>query len=174
MNLLARLSSPRMIVAGYAAAPLLGALAVYVWSSVFAGPDREASSGMAAFGDSLLFLFVAAIAAVPPTCGLLHRLRPMAAFWRYATMAAIAMATTGLGALAHYLLPHGRGIELEPSAWALTSPLRILLAPLFGLVFLLAALFAPDRGQRALLFGALAAEALTFGGGMLIWMLPLR
>jgi hypothetical protein len=46
------------------------------------GPDRQTSSGMVAFGDSILFLSVFAVTAIPATGAALFFLRPYPLFWR--------------------------------------------------------------------------------------------
>jgi len=47
-------------------------------------------------------------------------------------------------------------------SWAMLTPLRILVAPLLALFFLLAGLFAPTRSARLCLASAAAIEVVAF------------
>ena len=53
-----------LVVAGYVVAFLIAFAVVAVYVAATSGPDRQASAGMFAFGDSLLFLAVFGVAAV--------------------------------------------------------------------------------------------------------------
>ncbi len=117
------------------------------------GSDAQASGGMSAFGDSLLFLGVFAVAAMPASGAALYFLRPFHTLWHIGSVAALAITSTGIGALATYLVPSWLG------AW---SPLRILLAPLLAMAFLLSGLIAPTRPSRVALLCASLIEIVVF------------
>lgn len=144
------------------AAGLLAALVLAVAAVGAFGAGAEASSGMAAFGDSLLLLAVFGVAAVPAAGAALFFLRPHERFWQGAAIVALAVAATGVGALAAY--SSGREVDAGSvlAAWSALSPLRLLAAPLFSLAFFLAAVFSPSRTCRGVLFAAAAGEAVIF------------
>lgn len=56
-----------LVACGYVAAFLFAFAILAVYTASTSTPDRSASSGMSAFGDSLLFLAVFAVAAIPAT-----------------------------------------------------------------------------------------------------------
>jgi hypothetical protein len=93
-----------LVAAGYVTAIGLAAVAVALYVAAMAGPNRQASSGMFAFGDSLLSLAVLGAAAVPPTAAGLVFLRPHHAFWRALTVTALVIAARGVAALAVCLM----------------------------------------------------------------------
>lgn len=144
------------------AAGLLAALVVAVAAVGMFGAGDKASDGMAAFGDSLLFLGAFGVAAVPATGAALFFLRPHARFWQGAAIVALGIAATGIAALAAY--SSGREFDAGSVLAALSafSPLRLLAAPLFALAFFLAAVFSPSRGSRGMLLAAAAGEAAVF------------
>lgn len=163
------LSKALLVTGGYVAAVVVAVAAVDV-NAAAGGAEREASSGMAAFGDAVLFLGVFGLASIPATGAALFFLRDAVRFWRIAVAISLAIAATGIAAVVGYLA----GRTAEPgsalAAWAMLAPLRILLAPLLAPVFLLSAAFAPARATRGALFGAAAAEAGAFGVAVLVWL----
>ena len=158
-----------IVSAGYAAAFLLAAGAVAVNAAWTAGPDRIASSGMYAFGDSLLFLAAFGAASVPATVAGLVFLRPRHAFWRVLAVAALLVAATGLGSLAVCLAAQAADAGPALHSSSLVAVLRILVAPLVALAFVLSAAIAPLRGARLALCGATLSEIAVFG----LWLLRL-
>jgi hypothetical protein len=64
-----------IVAAGYVVTVALTALVLHVYVAVTNTPDRQTSSGMFAFGDSLVFLAVLGVAAVPATGAALYFLR---------------------------------------------------------------------------------------------------
>ena len=153
-----------LIAVGYVAAVLVsfGIVAVYV--AFTSGPDRQLSGGMYAFGDSLLFLAVFGVASVPASSAALFFLRPYRAFWLALSVAALAIAATGLAALGCYLAAQTAAAGSSLHSWSALAVLRILVAPLFALGFFLSGLFAPNRAARIALFVATLSEAAGFAG----------
>jgi hypothetical protein len=92
-----------LIAAGYIGAFLIAFVSVALYVASTSGPDRQLYSGMYAFGDSLLFLGVFGLAAVPSTGAALFFLGPYRSFWRGLSVGALAIATTGVAALLVYL-----------------------------------------------------------------------
>ena len=151
-----------IVVAGYIAAMAVAALVVRVYIAATSGPDRQTSGGMYAFGDSLLFLGVAGVAAIPATGAALFFLRPHRGFWRLLSIGGLATATTGILASGLFLATRSAAGRGALQSWAMLTPLRILAAPMLALFFLLAGLFAPTRAARVCLASAAAIEVAAF------------
>ena len=151
-----------LVAAGYVGAFLAALAIVALYVAATSGPDRQASGGMYAFGDSLLFLGVFGVAAVPATGAGLFFLRPYAAFWRVLAGVAVAIAVTGLAALG--VCVAARAADAGPAlhSWSAFAVLRILVAPLVALAFLVSGAFAPRPAARIALGGAMISEAIVF------------
>jgi hypothetical protein len=163
-----------LVVGGYLVAVVIAAVVVGISVSATNGPDRQASSGMSAFGDSILFLGVFASASIPATGAALFFLRPHHTVWRTLSIGALALAATGVAALASYLVHSNVPSRSNIAAWSKLSPLRILIAPLLAIAFILSALFAPTRAARIALLCASGIEIVVFIWVALIWLYPLR
>lgn len=151
-----------IVVAGYVAAVAVASLVLRVYIASTSGPDRQTYGGMYAFGDSLLFLGVAGVAAIPATGAALFFLRSHRRFWKALSIGALATAATAVLAAVLFLAMRsatGHGLLY---AWAMMTPLRILAAPLLALFFFLCGLFAPTRSARLCLASAAAIEVLSF------------
>ena len=159
--------TPRIKVAtvlgGYVVAFLFAYAVIAIYVEATSGPDRDTYAAMYDFGDSLLFLAVFGVAAVPSTAAALFFLRPYRSFWIGLSVAALAIAVTGVVACIEFLAARAAfqaGSIL--SAWSSLAVLRILVAPLFALTFLLSGLFAPNRSYRIALLVATVIEATVF------------
>ena len=155
------------VAGGYIAAFLVASAAVGI-----RGPDAQASSGMYAAGDALLFAAVFGVAALVPTGAALFFLRPYRRFWAVLSTFILGVAVTGLAAVALFAI--GRYATPSPIAtWAALSVLRILVAPLLALIFLVCAVVSPQRSSRfALLFATVVEAAVSAYGGF-VWFVPL-
>jgi hypothetical protein len=151
-----------LVAAGYVGAFVVAAAVAMLNAAWTAGPDRQASSGMFAFGDSLLFLAVFGVAAVPPTGAGLFLLRPYHSFWRVLAVAALVVAGTGLASLGVCLMVRTPGASPVVRSWSAFAVLRILVAPLVALAFLVSGAFAPLRPARIALCAATISEAAVF------------
>jgi hypothetical protein len=151
-----------LVAAGYVAAVLVALATVSLYIAATDTPDRQASSGMYAFGDSLLFLAVFATAAVPATGMGLFFLRPYAWFWRVLSVGALLAATTAIAAAILYVATWTAQPGTPVGVWSSFSVLRILVAPIGALAFVLSALFTPSRSARIALCVAALLEALSF------------
>jgi hypothetical protein len=160
-----------LVTIGYVGAFAIASAAVMIHMVATSG---QGSDGMLAFGDSVLFLVVFGVAAVPATAAALYFLRPYPTLWRVLAGSALALGVTGVAALLVYLADQtaapGSTIQLLGGL----ALLRTIVAPLFALTFLLSGLFAPDRPERIALFAATMVEALVFGGALLLLLRPLR
>ena len=133
-----------VVAGGYIMAFLMASATVAIRVANTSGPDAQASSGMYAFGDSLLFLAVFGVVGSIPTGAALFYLRSWPGCWPVLAVAALIIAATGALALAEYLAVWS-GASTLLGAWSAFSVLRILVAPLLALGFGLATVFAPSR-----------------------------
>ena len=151
-----------IVVAGYVAAVAVASLVLRVYIAATSGADRQTYGGMYAFGDSLLFLGVAGVAAIPATGAALFFLRSHRGFWRILSIGGIATAATAILASVLFLAMRSAASHGPLQSWAMLTPLRILVAPILALFFLLAGLFAPTRSARICLASAAAMEVVAF------------
>jgi hypothetical protein len=163
-----------LVAAGYVGAVLFATAVVAVHVAATNGPDRQGASGMYGFGDSLFFLAAFGAAAVLPTGAGLFFLRPYPAFWRAFRGTALAIAATGVVALIDYLVAQSLDPKSAFYSWSALAVLRIIVAPLFALLFLLSGLFAPNRSLRVALLVATVVEAVVFGVPALMMLLRSR
>ena len=158
-----------LVAGGYIAAFLIAYAAVAIRIASTSGPEAQASSGMYAFGDAFLFITVFSVSALGPTGTALFFLRPHRRFWTVLSALALAVAATGMAAAV--LFGIGRQATASPLAtWAQASVLRILVAPLLALTFLVCALLSPYRPQRLALLAATATEAAVSAYAGLTWL----
>ena len=165
---LSGLAKVRVVVGGYVVALALATLALTVYVSITSSPDRDASSGMYAFADGLLFLFAFAVASLAPTGLALHSLRAFTAPWWVFSSVGLAISITGLLAVASIAEP-----DTASGAWSTLAVQRIFLAPLLAGLFALIGLFSPTRTYRAWFFAFAGLESITGIYGFVHWFLPL-
>jgi hypothetical protein len=161
-----------LVLAGYVVAFGIALAVVVAYVAATDGPDVQASSGMHAFGESLLFLAVFGLSAIPATMAALFFLRPYRTFWYVAAVLALGITATVIIALINYLLPGN--VNTAPGIWSTLAPLRILLAPLCVIAFFLSGLFAPIRVCRRIFLGAAGIEAVAFVSVIFVWLQPFR
>lgn len=145
-----------LVLAGYLGAVLIAALVVAIHVAFTRDAQAQASSGMYAFGDSLLFVGVSGTLALVPTALALHWLKHQPRFWVGLATLALAVASTGLVAAV---------------TWGAFGVLRILLAPILAPVFLLCAFFTPSRPPRIALLAAAATEILVLAYALVMWFI---
>jgi hypothetical protein len=160
------------VAGGYVAAFLVASAAVAIRMASTSGPDAQAASGMYAFGDSVVFVAVFGALALVPTGGALYLLRPYRRFWMVLSLLCLAVAVTGLTAAILYAV--GRHAAPSPlSTWAGISVLRILVAPLLALTFLVCALLTPHRSPRFAFLAATAMEVVVTAYAGAVWFVPM-
>jgi hypothetical protein len=155
------LAKVTLVGLGYIGALAIASAGVSLYIAATDSPDRDTYAAMFAFGDSLLFLGIFGVAAVVPTGAALYFLRPYRAFWRVLSIAAVGIATTGVAAFCVFLAMRKTDPNSVASVWPALAVLRVLVAPLFALAFLVSALFAPSRVPRNALLIATALEAFA-------------
>jgi len=156
-----------IVLSGYVGALVIADVAVRVYAAATSGPDRQQYGAMFGFGDSLLFLAVFAIAAVPATAGGLYFLRPCQLFWKMVSAAAIVSAVVTLAA-SLCLQVQGRS---GSSGLLAIGSLLVLVAPAPGLMFLVSGCLAPNRTFRIVLFAAAGGEVAA---AALFWLRLVR
>ena len=161
-----------LVAAGYVGALLMASAAIAIRVASTNGPNAQASSGMYAFGDALLFVAVFGVSALVPTGAALFFLKPYRHFWTVLSALGLAVAVTGVTAAALFAV--GRHAAPSPLAtWATLSVLRILLAPILALTFLVCAVFSPYRSSRFAFLAATLMEAAASAYGGFVWFIPL-
>jgi hypothetical protein len=157
------------VALGYVVAFAVASIAVAVRVANTSGPEAQASSGMYAFGDLVVFCGVFGVVALIPTALALYWLRTHRPFWLGLSALGVVIAATGVAAAVLFALGR-QAVEPSPLAiWAAFSVLRILAAPGFAVAFLLAAVLAPFSVPRFAFSGAAAAEAAVTAYGGLVW-----
>ncbi|HXH40849.1 MAG TPA: hypothetical protein VNN08_19635, partial [Thermoanaerobaculia bacterium] len=157
-----------VVAGGYVAAFLAASAVVAIRMAITRG-DPQAAGGMFAFGDSVVFVAVFGVLALVPTGGALYFFRPYRRFWIVLSRLCLAVAVTGLTAV--ILFAVGRH-AMPPSSlamWAGLSMLRILVAPLFALAFLVCALVTPHRSPRLAFLSATAIESVVTACAGAFW-----
>lgn len=162
-----------MVLAGYLVAFLLASIAVAVHVAFTSGPIAQASSGMYAFGDALLFVAVFGIVGLLPTGLGIVFLRPYRLFWLILAGAGVVIAATGVTALALFAIGRNATPPSSLSSWAAFAVLRILPAPLFATAFLIAGILSPHRGARWTLLAVSGIEIVVCTYAGFVWLTPL-
>lgn len=156
-----------MVGIGYAAAFLAASLATTAYVALTQTPDRRTAQGMYAFGDTVVFLGVLGVAALPATGVALYFLRGARWLWSALSALALALGITAVVAAAACLVPHA----MAP-AWlravAMPAPLCILAAPVLAATMCVAGIVAPGP-FRAPMLAAAALEAVAFVAVALRW-----
>ena len=151
-----------IVLGGYLGSLLLATAAMYLrMLATEYDPAAQAASGMYAFGDSIVFVFVFGFGGLVPTGFAFYFLRPVKRFWTLLSILGVAVASTALigvtAMFAERLAPQPGFLELA----AMFGVERMLLTPPLAALFLLAALFAPSRRPRWILALAACAECLA-------------
>ena len=150
-----RFSKTGVVLAGYAGA-LLVTWAVFYIYVLMRKDTGQASGGMQAFGDLLLFVGLFGLLALIPTALALYFLRPFERFWSAFSIASLALAATGpVAALLMGRVPQSHWAALVVGFFGL---LKVLGAPLLGLAFVICAVIAPTGRSRWRLVAAAGIE----------------
>ena len=87
---------------------------------------------------------------------------------------ALSIAVTGLAAFVTYLVAGTAASGSALYGWSILAVLRILVAPLFALDFLVSVLFAPTRTAGVALLVATGIEAAVFACFAFILLNPFQ
>jgi hypothetical protein len=168
MQMLPAVAKAGIVVGGYVTAILAAFCVVTISIHQASGFDRDASAGMHAFGDSLLFIAVFGVVSIIPTGLALFLLRQSRSFWVALSVVALVAASTSLAEVAVTVL-----VPLSVNPWALLAFPRIYLSPFLAAAFGLSAWAAPGIRFRWCLFGAASMEAVSGIYGFFHWFAPL-
>lgn len=158
-----------IVIAGYTLA-LAGAFtAVYLRELATQGTDAQASQGMYAFGEDILFLVIFGMLALVPTALGFYFLRPIEKFWSgFAVLCLVFAITRPMIAFANTLMRVTGGYSvnnLSSNPWAallsLAGVLGIFAAPVFAVGFLILAMIAPSGRSRLLMLIAAGCEGFA-------------
>jgi hypothetical protein len=160
-----------LVAGGYVVAAVLAVGVVAIRQANTNTADAQASSGMYAFGDAMTFVAVFGICALAPTGTALVFLRSYGQFWKVLSTLGLALAVTSLAAAIVFAV--GRSAPPSPLAtWAAFSVLRILVAPLFALTFIVCGVVAPQPFPRFAFLAATLLEVAVCVYAGCIWFLP--
>ena len=174
MKTLPAVAKAGIVVGGYVAAILLAFCVISIYINQTSGPDRDASAGMYAFGDSLLFIAVFGVVSTIPTGLALVFLRQSRSFWIALSVVALVVASTSLAAVAVILwTPQKLALSASLDIWEALSVPRLFVSPFFAASFGLSALVAPQARFRWSLFGAASVEGVSAVYGFFHWFAPL-
>ena len=158
------------VLAGYVVAALVASAAVAVRLANTSGPDAQASAGMYAFGDLLVFVAVFGIVALLPTGMALFFLRPYRLFWIVLSIAALVLVATGVSATVLCVLASYWKVPCSPlELCAAFAVLRMLASPLLATSFMLSVFIAPDRTSRWALLAATGIEGAVAMYSVFLW-----
>jgi hypothetical protein len=148
-----------LVLGGYAVALGVAFALVYIRDLLTAGTDAQASQGMYAWGDSILFIAAFSVTALIPTGLALYFLRPYPMVWTGLSILGLAVAITGplgacLSAWAHTFADHGSALGMAGGL----GFLRTMGAPLLAIAFLTCAIFAPSKRPRLAMLMATGLE----------------
>jgi hypothetical protein len=166
------LLKPLAVLVGYSAALLAACVAVYIRQLNTQGPDAQASAGMYAAGDAMLFISVFGSVALVPTGLGLYFLRPLRIFWNLLVVTVLALAATGpVCAVALELVRHLGSAPTFLQVLTALGVMRVLGSLLLAPAFLLSACLAPTRFPRWALLGATAVEGLVAAYAVVHWFI---
>ena len=160
-----------VVTGGYAAAWFVASAAVYLRQLHTLDAQAQASAGMYAFGDLILFVGVLGVLALFPTGLALYFLRPFGKFWTMLSTASLAWAVTGLGAAFLIALA---ATQPSQSLWRVVASfgvVRMLVAPPLATGLALATLIAPTRRLRWTLLGTTVIEGAVGTYAFVQWFL---
>jgi hypothetical protein len=160
-----------VVIGGYATASFVASAAVYVRLLHTQDAQAQASAGMYAFGDLLLFVFVLGVVALFPTGLALYYLRPFWKLWAAFSAGALAFAVTGLCAALAIALASTQPAQSLWGVLAGIGVLRMLPAPLLAIGLALSTFIAPDRRARRTLLAATLIEGAVGTYAFVHWLL---
>ena len=164
-----------VVLAGYAAVFAVASAVIYVRQLHTQGLDAQASNGMYAIGQDILFVQAFGGLALFPTGLALYFLRRIRVLWTILVTAALALAATGPVTAAVIAL--SSSLPNPPSfltTWAIFGVLRMLAAPVIAPAFLLCACLVPTRFLRWALLGVTVTEGAVVAYGFFHWFIAPR
>jgi hypothetical protein len=162
-----------VVVGGYALAIVFSFCVVAVYISLTSTLDRDASGGMSAFGDALLFVAIFGVVSIVPTGLALVFLRRNRTFWVILCVVALLVASTSLVMVGLNILEPMAVLSPGLSTWAMLAFPRIFLSPFLAVALGLSALIAANKHFRWCLLGAAGIEGVSSMYGFFHWFAPM-
>jgi hypothetical protein len=153
-----------IVIAGYIIALIVAFVAVYIRELATQGTDAQASQGMFAFGETILFLVVLGVLALVPTALAFYFLRPLEKLWTGFAVLCLVFSIMGwIVLLANRLMEATVGYTSNPFAafLSLAAVLSIFGTPVFAVCFLILAIIAPSGRSRFLLLISAGCQILA-------------
>ena len=161
-----------VVLAGYALAFAVSALAVAIYDRRFSPADNQAMGGMIAGGEMIYGTGVFVLASLVPTGLALWFVRRHRPTWSAFSTVCLTFAVAGLSAVVIMIATRGAtrpGIIMLVDVFSLV---QMLGSPLWIGAFALFALLAPARDLRRRMLVAAAIEVVVAGCGLLHFLLP--
>jgi hypothetical protein len=152
-----------IVIAGYIFAVAGASAATYIQELSTRGTDAQASQGMFAFGQTMLFLLVFGGLALIPTVLAFYFLRSSVKFWNGFAVLCLAFSILGLIVVFANAMMNANLLHISESSAAVVSlfgVLRAFGAPLLIVGFLVLAMIAPSRRPRIFLLASAGLEIL--------------
>ncbi len=152
-----------IVIAGYILACAGAFTAAYVNELATRGTDAQASPGMFAFGQSILFMLVFGGLALIPTVLAFYFLRASEKFWNGFALLCFAFAIVGIVIVFTNALINAGVLHISESSSAVVSLFGVVGAfggPILIIGFLILAVIAPSRHPRILLLACAGLEIL--------------
>jgi hypothetical protein len=152
-----------IVIAGYIFALGCASAATYIQELSTRGTDAQASQGMFAFGQTMLFLLVFGGLALIPTVLAFYFLRSSVKFWNGFAVLCLAFSILGLIVVFANALMNSNGGSASSSLAAVLSLLGVLGifgTPILIVGFLILAVMAPSRRPRIFLLACAGLEIL--------------
>jgi hypothetical protein len=153
-----------IVAAGYILACVAAFAVSYIYDLSTRGTDVQASQGMFAFGQSILFLVVFGVLALIPTVLAFFFLRSSGIFWNGFAVLSLFYSIIGLVVVITNALINRNLLQIADSSSAVISLFGVLGAfgaPIFIVCFLILAVIAPSRRPRLLLLASAGLEILS-------------
>jgi hypothetical protein len=152
-----------IVIAGYILSCVGAFVVTYIRELSTRGTDIQASQGMFAFGQSLLFLLVFGGLALIPTVLAFYFLRSSMKFWDGFAVLCLAFSILGLVVIIANALMNANGGYTSSSfaaVFSLIGVLGVFGAPILIVGFLILAVIAPSRRPRFLLLVSAGLEII--------------
>jgi hypothetical protein len=152
-----------IVIGGYILALAGASAATYIQELSTRGTDPQASQGMFAFGQSMLFLLVFGGLALIPTVLAVYFLRSSEKFWNGFAVLCLAFSITGIIVVIANAMMNANLLHISNSSAAVVSlfgVLRAFGAPLLIVGFLVLAVIAPSRRPQIFLLASAGLEIL--------------
>ena len=152
-----------IVTAGYIFACVAATIATYIQELTTRGTDAQASQGMFAFGQSILFMLVFGGLALMPTVLAFYFLRSSEKFWNGFAVLCLAFSIIGIIVVIANALINANILHIAESSAAVVSLFGVVGAfgaPILIIGFLVLAVIAPARRPRLLLLASAGLEVL--------------